>query len=393
MKRFFVTSFIALYAAGYFAQLNNTVPSSNGVPVSTNSTTPTKIELEERNSELDKDLKLIDSKKEIETKENKQIQTGLFNGTVSKSKSSPYSRSLNEKDQEELDVKYQTLNDIPLVQQSHEAKCELVKSKFILENYNCKLLPQMRVLKKNDSDLNLNTLICAAAIILDSNELIVKELEFLRGNNFLSADQQNLASDMLESVDQDGILITHAFSDTYSVLYDQKINKHRQDVKVVCLDFLINPEYSAKIDASILKIPKSRFSDTAMSNATFFNEKVDTFYFERLMELNKNRNLFIASTVPKEYILSCKQELLWSGLVITNFASIYTEPLMLEQLWETKLNKRILGAVPAHYSVFAKNYLSTLIILETYYDEIKNDTKRKEVQLMIKQLKKTFDLK
>lgn len=391
MKRFFVTSFITLYGSSCFTQLNNTVPSSNGVPVSTNSNTPTVIEVEGKNEETEKDLKLIESKSDISTKQNKQIQTGLFTGSVSKSKSSPYSRSLNEKDQEELDVKYQTLNKIPVVEQTYESRCEWVKSKFILENYNCNLLPEMISLKKKNWDLNLNTLICAAAIILDSNTVVVNELNALRINNYLSADQLNLAEDILASVDQDGILITHAFSDTYSVLYNQRVNLYRQDVKIVCLDFLINPEYSAKINSSLLKIPMSHFSDTALSNATFFNEKVDTFYFERLLELNKDNKLFIASTLPKEYILSSKQELLWSGLVMTNFASIYTEPLMLEYLWESKMNKRVLGTT--NLSPYAKNYLSTLIILETYYDEIKNDKKKKEVQLKIRQLKQTFDLK
>ncbi len=391
MKRFFITSLISCFGSSCFTQINNTVPSSNGFPVSTNSNAPTTIEVEGKNEETEKDLQLTDSKKDVSTKQNKQVQTGLFNGSVSKSKSSPYSRSLNDADQEALDVKYQKLNSVPVFEQTYESRCELVKSEFILERYNCKLLPQMIGLKKNSTDLNLNTLICAAAVIIDSNALIISELKDLKANNYLTESQVNFASDVLESVDQDGVLITHAFSDTYSVLYDQRVNMHRQDVKIVCLDFLINPEYSAKINSSLLKIPMSHFSDTALSNATFFNEKVDTFYFERLMELNKDKKLFIASTLPKEYILSSKQELLWSGLVMTNFASIYTEPLMLEYLWESKMNKRVLGTT--NLSPYAKNYLSTLIILETYYDEIKNDKKKKEVQLKIKQLKKTFDLK
>jgi hypothetical protein len=397
MKRFLFSFAILLISSQYLGQNGTTNNSQNNSNIPIKNVEEKSIIIEESKSEAapvqesDKDIPEISKVKEKEENQQQQ-QQGMLTGKIAVSKTSNYSRSLSNAEKNQLSL---NINKFQLDSNSYKLyTSDELQTKFIIEDYNTDYLQQLIFHKKQSiqSNVNLSALICAGLIINDSAQLLKNELTFLKTNNYLSQNQIDFASDVLSSVDQNGTLITHAFSDTYALLYDQKVNAHRNDVNLVCLDFLVNKNYAQRMDKN-LTLPLEMNSENGKDRTPVFSGKVDTLYFSKLLRLNKDKKIFIATTVPKEYFKAAHQDLYWSGLTMSNFLSLNTDPEQLALLWSKQWKKSSLACSSKIVFPLAKNYLGSLVILQTYFDEIDDPENELKIKKEIKLLKKTFDLK
>jgi hypothetical protein len=183
---------------------------------------------------------------------------------------------------------------------------------------------------------------------------------------------QNYGVDVLKSVPQNGILITHGTEDSFGALYAERVLRKREDVTIICLDWLNSPQWRANLKAQGIKLPNSDF--------------IDVKYLEELCHLNQNRNVALSLTIPKEYFLPMLSNLYISGLVF-EYKEVPTDnSLTNEVLWRTTLEKKLIETKD-HDLVL--NYIPMMAQLSRYYESQKQTSEKIEMDKEINEVAKS----
>lgn len=245
---------------------------------------------------------------------------------------------------------------------------------YLAGNYNVDLLASLKKaekIKPNDSEVKVQ--LAAAYYILSESEKSTDYITQLAKSGKIKRCGISYAKDVLNSVPKNGVLVTHGFDDTYSVLYQQFVNHFRKDVKLVALDFLQSSAYRSSLRKSGLQIPEASV--------------IDVNYLVKFCRSNSSRQLNLSLTTPKEYFLPIKSELYVTGLV---FQYSETSPDHFSEnvrLWEEVFNKESISN-PADETAkkLNANYLAMLYHLRAGYLKAGNQSKVKELDLWMEKI-------
>lgn len=169
---------------------------------------------------------------------------------------------------------------------------------FLVSEFDMKLYPKFKASLTENSTSLLIKLDIGASIVKSDTENGIRQFEQLLKRNEYSETTLQFYRDVLNSVPNNGFLITHSFEDTYCLWYLQHKKGVRNDVKLVSLQLLTSDKYRANI---ALKLSASK--------------KVDIDFLGELLSSNEDKNISISSTVPKSYLNTHLERLFPVGLV------------------------------------------------------------------------------
>jgi hypothetical protein len=193
----------------------------------------------------------------------------------------------------------------------------------------------------------------AAYYLITGNES-TKYLTLLANTNRISEEATAYCYDVLNSVAQNGTLITHGFEDTYATNFIKSNNHVRKDVTIISLELLQSEAYKKNLIGKGYKIPNTKL--------------IDVSFLTEFCKLNEARQISIAMTLPKEYLQPLKSNLYAEGLVFVYTTKEHNNYYMNDLLWNKVLNQAIIK----NYSTdlgkkLAANYLPMLFVLRQNY--------------------------
>lgn len=190
-------------------------------------------------------------------------------------------------------------------------------------------------------------------------------LEHLKANNHFVSDQLLYAKDLMAVVPENGWLICHGFDDSYAVMYQQVVNNHRRDLKLINMDWLTIDEFRDALRKQGLIIPKS--------------ELVNPDFFEEFLNSNFTTPFYVSLSIPKNYIADLKDLPFVGSTVVTNgmrqsYDDIYRK---IDFFKRDKVDAKVVN--------WAKNYLPFLLVYRNELNTKGQKSKAKEVeQVMLK---------
>lgn len=185
----------------------------------------------------------------------------------------------------------------------------------------------------------------AQAVIQNDKASISNFAGKLENANIFNAQVMQYNKNVLQSVSQNGFLITYGFEDTYPLLILQEKKSFRKDVKIICMDWLVNEEYYNKIK-----------SELGLKSTNYVSE------MKFLVDLLKAKpsNLYLALTLPPHLISSLEAKLFCTGLAMKLSINGFNNLDVLRANWTQKFElSEILKAEKIN-----TNYLIPLLILK-----------------------------
>ncbi|MFA7274010.1 MAG: hypothetical protein WC044_09080 [Crocinitomicaceae bacterium] len=176
-------------------------------------------------------------------------------------------------------------------------------------------------------------------------------------------------TDLVNSVGQNGILITHGTEDSFSALYAQRVLRKREDIRIICLDWLNSPQFRSQLEAQQIRLPKSNF--------------IDVNYLKEFCALNVEKGVSLSLTIPREYFSPILNQMYITGLVF-DYKQVPTDnSLANESLWRTILNKKLLET-RNHDLVL--NYIPMMMQISRFYENQYETTSKLEMDAQIDQI-------
>ncbi len=229
--------------------------------------------------------------------------------------------------------------------------------KYIAGNHNVSLVNHLKEAEKirpNNTDVHVQ--LAAYYMIQNSVTDVSNYLEKLVSNGRLAKSVVTYAEDVLRSVPQNGVLITHGFDDTYGAWYAQTKKGIRGDVKIISLDLLQSTEYRAKLKKEGFTVPSATV--------------VDVKFLEQFCQLNEKKNLAISLTTPKEYFQPVLSDIYLTGLVFEYKTTKYDNFWRNNTLWNSELDKKLVqNTMDAKGRELSANYLPMLMQMRKVYNQ------------------------
>lgn len=243
--------------------------------------------------------------------------------------------------------------------------------KYVSGNYNISwinYLKEAERLRPNNSDVQVQ--MAGYYMITENQKVSLEYLKKIAQSGKLAKEAIHYSHDLLKSVPQNGVLLTHGYEDTYSSMYTQLNSAVRKDVQIISLDFMQSEVYRKNIEAKGFKIPSSKLIDVA-----FMNE---------FCKLNASKNIAISMTTPKEYLAPLKSNLYTVGLVFEYHLSEFNNFYKNEQLWSNELDKSsIENTTSPKARELSANYLPMLLMLRKNYQETGKNEQVKQLDVII----------
>lgn len=224
--------------------------------------------------------------------------------------------------------------------------------KYVSGNYNFNLVSHLNrahQLKPTNTDVLVQ--LVAYHWILNNKSLAVQFIEQLFTSGRLDPSLKEYASDLLRSVPEKGVLITHGVEDTYAVLYLQESKKMRTDVQVLALDWFQNTQFRDFVKSHYYELPSSN--------------QIDVNYLTEFCQLNALKKLSLSFTLPSPYFQPLKSSLYVQGLV-----AVYSNHSNELNVIDTNVNfyntfdlKRLSKPTSEREADLSSNYLPMLITL------------------------------
>lgn len=278
------------------------------------------------------------------------------------------------------EVKYNSSQKTPTPKQTQKLNYELIKIRDVNENafeyhlYNYKVgnydfdriddLKAAAKLQPNHPEV-LKSL-SAYHYILGDESALKQQLIKMNAAKHFSTELTRFASDVLESLPKNSVLITHGDDDTYPLLIEQFVNSTRKDVQIISLDHIQSETYRDELKKKGFKFPNSNI--------------IDPSYFKEFVNQNK-RNLIVATTVPRNYLQTIKGQLQVDGL---GFKVVKTKSdkdgARLSKLYESTIKPSLQNAKASGYNKLISNYLPFLFEVRNYWVDKGDLEKVKEVE-------------
>lgn len=227
--------------------------------------------------------------------------------------------------------------------------------KYAAGNYNLDLLDHLikaESLRPNNTDVQVQ--MAAANIIQGNDTLAIEYINKLVESDRLSSSALEYGADILNSVPENGVLITHGFDDSYATWFLKHDKALRGDVILISLDFLQSKAYRVKKTNEGINIPEA--------------EIVDVAFLKELLEKNPDKSMNISMTTPKEYLEPIQENLYVNGLVLNYSQQPYDNFKINENLWNSQLEKHLVtGAIDEKGKNLSANYLPMLFQMRGIY--------------------------
>jgi len=243
--------------------------------------------------------------------------------------------------------------------------------KYVSGNYTIGLVDHLfkaEKLKPNNADVQIQL---ASYYMITGDRLnSVKYLAKLKAIDRISDVALKYAKDLLLSVPENGVLITHGFDDTYACEYLQLAENQRTDVTIISLDFLQSREY-------VKKLTEKGFN---LSQSTV----IDVSYFTALCNKNEAKKISISLTTPKEYFKAIQTNLFVVGLVFEYHSNPFNNYYKNDYLWNEGLEKSLVySALDEKGKEISSNYLPMLLQLRAFYIQNNEVEKLKEIEIAL----------
>lgn len=351
---FFLTCM--LVAVQSFGQNQNTNGNNVNVkpPVNNNSSTEEREEIQIQEKPALKEVKVTSEKKKAEAVSQEMNQTEqsriLFSNMRKMATTQMSSRSPSPAQQQEMNkaINYYKANA--------PESFEYHYFTYTAGNYNTSLYPHLKKaaeLKPTNSDVIVQ--LAAYNTIAGNKTDAKKNLKELVSNGKLSDEVLSYDTDLLNSVPQNGVLITHGFDDGFGSLYMNSVKELRKDVKIISLDFMQSKAYRDSLKKDGFNMPASTVIDVA-----FLNE---------FCKKNEQKKLFLSMTFPKPYFTEMADKLYVHGLVFAYGEKGKDLQAENEALWAKLLKaKFIYKADTEKGKGLTSNYLPMLFYLRELYE-------------------------
>jgi hypothetical protein len=243
--------------------------------------------------------------------------------------------------------------------------------KYTAGNYDVSLYENLEVaesVRPNNSDVHVQ--MAGYFMIKDEQDSALIYINKLIESERLTNNVVEYAADVLRSVPEEGILITHGFDDSYGAYYAQRKNNIRPDVTLMSLDFMQSDYYRESLKDKGYELPES--------------EVINVNFLNNFCLLNEEKNLSIALTTPKEYFKPMKGELFIVGLVFEYHKDNFYSN---DYLWNEQFTKEMIGnPIDEKGKQLSANYLPMLFYLRKVYEQRGEDDKREEVDRVTDQI-------
>lgn len=210
--------------------------------------------------------------------------------------------------------------------------------------------------------------------IQDEKASLKQQLSKMHSAKHFSSELSGFASDVLNSMPKNTVLITHGEDDTYPLLIEQFVNNTRQDVKIVSLDHLQSEDFRNKLKRDGILIPAS--------------QTINTSFFKEFVKQNKNKAV-IATSVPKNYLNTISNNVYVEGLGFGfKINSELSNGKQLAKLYDESIKFSLRGKMNRNYNSLISNYLPFLFEVRNYWIDQENTQKVKEVEADIVEIGK-----
>ncbi|GAB5418640.1 MAG: hypothetical protein Crog4KO_03970 [Crocinitomicaceae bacterium] len=239
--------------------------------------------------------------------------------------------------------------------------------KYTAGNYDVSQVEHLREAEKlMPANSDVHAQMAAYNIITRDADSAGVYVDKLVNSGRLNSNTLLYAEDLLISVPENGVLITHGFDDTYSAFQKQQEDGVRDDVTLISLDFLQSEQYRAQLEEDGFELPEQ--------------EVINVDYLAKFCELNASKPISISMTTPKEYFLPIKQNLYVTGLVFEYHQDTYNNFDRNNELWNSNLSKHLIDeAVDEKSKQLSANYLPMLLQLRKVYGQQGEIKKLKEI--------------
>jgi len=228
---------------------------------------------------------------------------------------------------------------------------------YVAGNYDVSLVESLNKaenLRPDNSDVHVQK--AAYNMIVQDDDESLKYLELLIRDERLEDDLNYYAEDLLLSVPDSGLLITHGFDDTYSTMYKQLKDNVREDVTIVSLDFMQSEQFRSNLKEKGVSLPARK--------------TIDVDYLQEFCELNEDLNVSLSLTTPKEYFEPIKESLYVVGLVFEYHEKSFDNFHRNDDLWNNGLKKHLVfNSTEDKTKILTSNYLPMLLVLYQSYKD------------------------
>ncbi|MDB4075134.1 hypothetical protein N8Z27_00755 [Crocinitomicaceae bacterium] len=239
--------------------------------------------------------------------------------------------------------------------------------KYVSGNYDISLIENLKTaetFRPNNADVQVQ--MAAYNMIKPDNDSAIAYIEKLKMAGKLTENTLCYAEDILLSVPENGVLITHGFDDYFGTWYNQIKTNMRKDVTIVSLDFLQSAHYRELLKEDGFKLPESTV--------------IDVEFLESFCELNSSKSISISLTTPKEYFKPLQNNLFITGLVFEYHKGEFDNFHRNDKLWNSTLKKHlVVNATDEKSKQLSSNYLPMLLQLRKVYVKMDAKEKLKEV--------------
>jgi hypothetical protein len=389
MKYLFLFSFF-VSVQSTFAQLNGIEnnSNSNNLNTSPNLFESKEVEIPAIQEDLEFDQKTIEVNKSKELKNQDKSRTPSIN--ASEEKADGYTTTIGNfselsitMDELLFDIKYNNTRKTPSAEQNQRMnkllkEYEKINKESFEYNYftyfagrhdidNIDYLRKAEALKPQNTDVQIQ--LAAYYFIKDIPDSAAIYLQKLVDVQRIDSTALIYAKELLSSVSNNGTLITHGFDDSYACAYLQKVQSFRNDVTLLPFEFFQSSFF-------LNRMKKSNIVVTS-------NKIIDNEYFNNFILNNKNNNIHISVSFPKDYILLIEIPIYIKGLTFiieNNQNELINENI---DFYESITKNLILISDSDKSKQLSVNYLPMLFLLKDYYKSLENVSKVNELEELI----------
>lgn len=229
--------------------------------------------------------------------------------------------------------------------------------KYTAGNYNISEITHLRKAEKMmPENTDVHAQMAAYKIITRDADSAAIYIQKLLNSGRLNENTLHYAEDLLLSVPENGVLITHGFDDMYSTWKKRYVDNVRPDVTLISLDFLQSDYYRSRLTKDGFVLPKE--------------DVINVDYLQSFCHLNASKPISISLTTPKEYFVPIKSQLYITGLVFEYHQEAFNNFDRNNVLWNSILRKHLVDfATDEKSKQLSSNYLPMLLQLRKVYGQ------------------------
>lgn len=193
-----------------------------------------------------------------------------------------------------------------------------------------------------------------------------------RAKTFSSAEiEYNLNT--LNSIERNGVLVTHGYVDTYPLYVLQYDKSIRRDVRIVSLEWLQSATYRKTVGEWLGVRPESLAGSTTEALQVIFRSDAAV-------------PLYLSLTIPPSELRRYDSELYCTGLAMKRSATALGNLESLRENWENLFQRKHLTETEP----LNRNYLIPLVLLHNHYKSLGKGVQADEIRSLTEKLSGLF---